>query len=178
VDAAASGNTTVGEKRVTEPLISGVPAELAEHTGFLLSKLGLATSRRFAEAMEPFGLDPRQFAVITVLAAHDGMAQQELADRLRIHPSSMVAVVDDCETAGLLARRRDPGDRRRYAIHLTAKGRSLLGRARDAATALHDEMLGELDPAEQRELHTLLLRLATAGPLSDLGARSSVSRPA
>jgi DNA-binding MarR family transcriptional regulator len=178
MEPAGSGNTAAGEKRVTEPLISGVPAELAEHTGFLLSKLGLATSRRFAEAMQPFGLDPRQFAVITVLAAHDGVAQQELAERLRIHPSSMVAVIDDCETAGLLARRRDPGDRRRYAIHLTAKGRSLLARARDAAGALHDEMFGALDLAEQQQLHKLLLRLATAGPLSDLGAHSTVSRPA
>ena len=167
-----------GDRRLTQPVIDGVPAELAEHTGFLLSKLGLATSRRFADAMEPFGLDPRQFAVITVLGAHDGVAQQELADRLKIHPSSMVAVIDDCEAAGLLERRRDPADRRRYAIHLTAKGRTLLVRARDAAAAFHVEMFGQIDPREQQELHGLLLRLASAGPLSDLGASTSVSRPA
>jgi DNA-binding MarR family transcriptional regulator len=172
------GAAAAGDRRLTEPLIRGVPAELAEHTGFLLSKLGLATSRRFAEAMSPLGLDPRQFAVITVLAAHDGVAQQELAERLRIHPSSMVAVVDDCETAGLLERRRDPGDRRRYAIHLTPKGRAVLARARDAAAALHQDMFGELDAAEQQDLHRLLLRLATTGSLSDFGTASGVSRPA
>ncbi|HWC37519.1 MAG TPA: MarR family winged helix-turn-helix transcriptional regulator [Acidimicrobiales bacterium] len=175
---AASAASAASDKRVAEPLIRGVPAELADHTGFLLSKLGRTTSRRFAEAMEPFGLDPRRFAVITVLAAHDGVAQQELAERLLIHPSSMVAVVDDCETAGLLARRRDPADRRRYAIHLTPKGRSVLARARDAAAALHREMFAELDAAEQDELHRLLLRLATTGPLSDLVAQPALSPPA
>jgi DNA-binding MarR family transcriptional regulator len=167
-----------GDKSVTEPLIRGVPAELADHTGFLLSKLGRVTSHRFAEAMEPFGLDPRQFAVITVLAAHDGVAQQELAERLLIHPSSMVAVVDDCETAGLLERRRDPADRRRYAIHLTPKGRSVLARARNAAAALHRDMFAELDAAEQADLHRLLLRLASTGPLSDLSAQPALSPPA
>jgi DNA-binding MarR family transcriptional regulator len=171
------GAPAPADKRAAQPLISGVPAELAQHTGFLLSKLGLATSRRFAEAMEPLGLDPRQFAVITVLGAHDGVAQQELADRLRIHPSSMVAVIDDCESAGLLERRRDPADRRRYAIHLTDKGRSLRVRAERAAAVLREEMFGELDEAERRTLHDLLLRLATAGPLSDLGAQAAVGQP-
>ena len=171
------GASAAGDKRVTQPLIGGVPAELAQHTGFLLSKLGLATSRRFARAMEPLGLDPRQFAVITVLGAHDGVAQQDLADRLRIHPSSMVAVIDDCESAGLLERRRDPTDRRRYAIHLTATGRSVRTRAQEVAAALRDEMFAELDERERRTLHDLLLRLASAGPLSDLGAHAAVAQP-
>jgi DNA-binding MarR family transcriptional regulator len=171
------GAPAAGDKRATQPLITGVPAELAQHTGFLLSKLGLATSRRFAETMEPLGLDPRQFAVITVLGAHDGVAQQELADRLRIHPSSMVAVIDDCESAGLLERRRDPADRRRYAIHLTAKGRSLRVRAEHVAAALREEMFAALDEHERKELHDLLLRLTRSGPLSDLGAQAAVGQP-
>jgi DNA-binding MarR family transcriptional regulator len=170
------GAAAAGDKRLTQPVISGVPADLAQHTGFLLSKLGLATSRRFADAMEPLGLDPRQFAVITVLGAHDGAAQQDLADRLRIHPSSMVAVIDDCEAAGLLERRRDPADRRRYAIHLSAKGRSLRARAQHVAAALSDEMFAELDEPERKTLHDLLLRLASAGPLSSLGAHPPVVR--
>jgi DNA-binding MarR family transcriptional regulator len=115
--------------------------------------------------------------VITVLGAHDGVAQQELADRLRIHPSSMVAVIDDCESAGLLERRRDPTDRRRYAIHLTTKGRSLRVRAEHVAAALREEMFAELDEHERRTLHDLLLRLTRSGPLSDLGAQAAVGQP-
>jgi DNA-binding MarR family transcriptional regulator len=171
------GAPAASDNRVTQAVIGGVPAELAQHTGFLLSKLGLATSRRFAEALEPLGLHPRQFAVITVLGAHDGVAQQELADRLRIHPSSMVAVIDDCESAGLLERRRDPADRRRYAIHLTAKGRSMRVHAQEAAAALREEMFAELDATERRTLHDLLLRLASAGALSDLGAQAPPGQP-
>jgi len=169
--------SAAANKRLNQPVISGIPAELAQHTGFLLSKLGQATSRRFAGAMEEFGLDPRQFAVITVLGAHDGVAQQELAERLHIHPSSMVAVIDDCEAADLLERRRDPADRRRYAIHLTPKGRSLRVRARQAAAALSEEMFAELDEPERKTLHELLLRLASSGPLSGLGAPTPVAQP-
>ncbi|HEY1635592.1 MAG TPA: hypothetical protein VGF64_12600, partial [Acidimicrobiales bacterium] len=87
------------------------------------------------------------------------------------------AVIDDCEAAGLLERRRDPADRRRYAIHLTDKGRSLRARAQQTAAALREEMFAELDEAERRTLHDLLLRLASAGPLSDLGAHAAVGQP-
>jgi hypothetical protein len=38
-------------------------------------------------------------------------------------------------------------------------------------------MFAELDATERRTLHDLLLRLASAGALSDLGAHAPVGQP-
>lgn len=152
------------------PLIAGVPPALAGHTGFLLSKLGSAISRRFADALEPLGLTRRQFAVLATLAGAEGASQHELGGRLRIDPSSMVAVIDDCERAGLLERRRDGADRRRYSVYLTDQGCSRLERAQQAAATVQHDSLAALDRTQRAQLHGLLERLAATGPLATLGA--------
>ncbi len=57
----------------------------------------------------------------------------------------MVLVVDDLENLGLIERQRDPGDRRRYALRLTDRGRAKLAEANevDAVRAEVVDVLGE-----------------------------------
>ena len=78
----------------------------------------------FAAALEPLGLRPPHFGVLTLIDAHPGSAQQELVERSLIDPSSMVAVIDELEELGLAERRAHPGDRRKHAVHLTADGQA------------------------------------------------------
>jgi DNA-binding MarR family transcriptional regulator len=80
-----------------------------------------------------------------------------------------VAIIDDFERAGIAERRRDPTDRRRYAIHLSRKGKALLARAREAAQAAEEALLADLDADERRVLHLLLVKVSrtvgrTPGP--------------
>ncbi len=138
---------------------------LPNRTTFLLSKLGQGTGRLFSEAMAPLGLRPPQFGVLNILDRFEGASQQAIGERLGIDPSSMVGVIDDCEAAGLAERRRDPADRRRHAVYLTAKGRETLAAARAAARRLQDEVLAPLDAEERATLLELLERLAAEGPL-------------
>src|SRR3954467_14409122 len=109
------------------------PAELGQFTGFLMNYLGTRSGRRFAEALEPFGLHPRHFGVMTVLDARPGTTQQELADNSQVDRSSMVAVLDELEAHGLAERRPDPDDRRKRSIHLTEEGRAQRERMRAVA---------------------------------------------
>jgi MarR family transcriptional regulator, organic hydroperoxide resistance regulator len=143
-----------------------VPPEIMESSAFLLSKLGLAIRGRFREAMEPLGLHPRHYSVMASLA-HGAASQQELVDRLRIDPSTMVSVIDYLEQAGLAVRRRDRADRRRYAIDLTDAGARLLARANAIAREHTESVLAPLDAEQRERLHELLLRLATAGHLPE-----------
>lgn len=152
------------------PLIAGVPPDLADHLGFLLSKLGTATRRHFAEALSVIGITARQFAVLMALGAREGLSQHALGERLRIDPSSMVTVIDDCEAAGLAERRPDPKDRRRRAVHLTDAGRSRLAEAQQVARRVNAELFAPLDETQRAHLHQLLTTLATTGPLSSLGS--------
>ena len=63
----------------------------------------------------------------------------------------MVKVIDELESFGLAERRIDPDDRRKRAVHLTARGRKTLARARVAAQATADDVFGPLDAKELRE---------------------------
>src|SRR4051794_36790463 len=136
------------------------PEPLASAPGFLLSWNGHRSAHEFAAALEPLGLRPPHFGVLTLIDAHPGCAQQELVDGSLIDPSSMVAVIDELEELGLAERRAPPGDRRKHAVHLTAGGRRTLQQAREVAIATAKQMFAPLSAAEVETLRRLLRKLA------------------
>ncbi len=136
------------------------PEPLASAPGFLLSWNGQRMAHKFAAALAPLGLRPPHFGVMTLIDSHPGCAQKELVTRSLIDPSSMVAVVDELEQMGLAERRRHAEDRRKHAVHLTARGRSTLQRARGSAMKMAQEVFAPLDPRELETLRRLLRKLA------------------
>ena len=143
----------------------GAPFALADDLGLILSRLGTVTRLRLADALAPLGLTMRQFAVLRALEANQGLSQAALGERLQIDASSIVLVLDDCQTAGWTERRADPSDRRRYALHLTPAGRRMTLRARDAASKAQEQLFAPLSPEQRSELSGLLNLLATSGPM-------------
>lgn len=127
--------------------------------GFLISQLGFVSSMGFVEALQPLGIDPRQWTLLRYVAESEGQSQQALAERLALPPSRMVAIVDSLEEAGLLERRPAPDDRRVRALHLTARGRRVLARATDVALAHEAKLCEELDEEERERLIDLLQKL-------------------
>jgi MarR family transcriptional regulator, lower aerobic nicotinate degradation pathway regulator len=136
------------------------PEPLASAPGFLLSWNGQRTAHVFAATLEPLGLRPPHFGVLTLIDSHPGCAQQELVDRSLIDPSSMVAVIDELEELGLAERRAHPGDRRKHAVHLTASGQQTLQQARKLAIETAKEMFAPLSAEEVETLRVLLRKLA------------------
>lgn len=133
---------------------------MGDYTGFLLNWVGARSRERFAQAMEEMDLRPQQFAAMVVIEANPGMAQQNLVEATNIDPSTMVAMLDALEQAGLAERRPHPTDRRKRALHLTTSGKRKLAAAREAAQVVGRETFGALEPAEAAELHRLLRKLA------------------
>ena len=128
--------------------------------GFLLSQIGFVSARRFHQAMSALDLEPRQFLLLRFVARLEGRSQQAVGEILNIPPSRMVALIDDLEQRGFLERRANPADRRARALHLTAAGRRMLGRAMRRATE-HEQTIGAtLSAEERRELVRLLQALA------------------
>ena len=136
------------------------PEPLASAPGFLLSWNGQHMAARFAQALEPLGLRPPHFGVLTLIDSHPGSAQQELVTRSLIDASSMVAVIDELEAMGLAERRRHPQDRRKHAVYLTAQGKRTLSRARKAAVEMAADVFAPLDAGELETLRRLLRKLA------------------
>jgi DNA-binding MarR family transcriptional regulator len=138
------------------------PEPLASAVGFLLSWNGRRMAHRFAEGLQPLGLRPPHFGVLSLIAAQPGCAQHEIVERSMIDPSSMVRVIDELEEMGLAERRIDPEDRRRRAVHLSPAGKRKLEQARRVAAATVDEVLAPLDDDERETLRSLLRKLAGA----------------
>jgi DNA-binding MarR family transcriptional regulator len=138
------------------------PEPLASAPGFLLSWNGQRSAYRFAAALEPLGLRPPHFGVLTLIDSAPGSTQRELVERSMIDPSSMVAVLDELEELGLAERRPNPADRRKHAMYLTVKGRKTLSRARERAIATAKEIFGPLSADEVETLRRLLRKLAGA----------------
>jgi DNA-binding MarR family transcriptional regulator len=132
--------------------------EATRSAGYLLMKAGIHASRLVEEALGSVALNAREYLVLTYLAEQP-LSQQELSRRLGIDPTLVVGIVDVLEERELLARQRDPDDRRRYAVTLTAAGRKVLTKATKATAAAEDQLLAPLGAGEREELRGILLRV-------------------
>jgi DNA-binding MarR family transcriptional regulator len=127
--------------------------------GFAISTSGYAVARRFRQILAPLELEPREFALMRAVGACEGRSQQAIGEQLQIPASRMVSVVDALEARGLLERRQNQQDRRARALHLTAEGRSLLGRAFAVAAEHERDLCAELGEHEREQLLDLLQRV-------------------
>ena len=132
----------------------------------LIHHLERVARRRFEIAIEPTGLRPRHVQALTILRDHGAMTQGALGDALRLDPANLVGLLNELEQRALLARRRDPTDRRRHIVELSPTGRAALTSAESALASVQDDVLSGLDDDERCTLHTLLLR-ATAKQIAN-----------
>jgi MarR family transcriptional regulator for hemolysin len=59
----------------------------------------------------------------------EGLRQRTLAEHMGLEGQSLVRLLDQLESAGLVVRRDDPSDRRAKALYLTDAGRKLAEQA-------------------------------------------------
>lgn len=76
------------------------------------------------------GLSATQFMVVNVLNPAGPITAVELAERLNVHPATIVRTLDGLEERKLISRARNPEDRREVHVTLTARGRELRNSAR------------------------------------------------
>ena len=126
----------------------------------LLAHLGRVAKRRFTDALEPTGLNGPQAFALMQLRNLGPISQQELAETLDLDPSKLVALLNELESDGLAERRRDPGDRRRHIVEISARGKTRLADAEQAMAAFEERFFAGLAPEERMQLQTLLDRLA------------------
>jgi DNA-binding MarR family transcriptional regulator len=140
--------------------LPGPPKELLTSASFLLKRLGFAVKERMMDALEDTGLSGYHHAVLALLDEEPRETQAMVADALGYDRSHLVGLLDELEEKGLIARRRDPGDRRRHLVSLTPAGAKALARLREIAKGVDDDFFKPLDAAERKQLKSLLARLA------------------
>jgi DNA-binding MarR family transcriptional regulator len=137
-----------------------VAKELVKSNGFLLARMGVGFKMKAVALFEQEGFEHYDYAVLAILAEGTPETQATIAGALNVDPSRLVAVLDSLEQRGLVGRQRDPHDRRRHVVSITADGKRVLGRLRELTKKLEDEYFAPLDADERQALRALLQRLA------------------
>jgi DNA-binding MarR family transcriptional regulator len=138
----------------------GSTAELAELFTHTARRLRRGSSAQLA----PLGLTYGQARALRLVAdAGRPLRMADLAAQLEVVPRSATAMADALETAGLVVRSNDPGDRRSVLVSLTATGTRLVDRLDRARRRSAEEVFGGLAPSERAELRKLLGGLCARG---------------
>jgi DNA-binding MarR family transcriptional regulator len=127
--------------------------------GLLLALLGHEAMRRLRAAHEAHNLKPRQFQILGLLHDHGRLAQRDLMKAMGVDPSILVTLLNPLEADGLVARERDPGDRRRHLVTLTAAGERQLASASRAQKETEDAIFASLDDDQREHLRNALITL-------------------
>ena len=140
----------------------------AKHSSvaFLLAQIGASAARDFAKALIPLNFSPPDAGILRLLGRSPGISQQELAKRLDMHASRLVAVIDELEKRGLVTREPNPADRRVYSLRLTQAGNEALAAIGRVARAHNESICTGLDHNEREQLGTLLEKLAAQQALA------------
>src|SRR3954464_781546 len=145
-----------------DPATTASASVLDEHRsspGLLLALLGQEAMRRLRAAHTAHNLKPRQFQILGLLHDHGGLAQRELMQTMDVDPSILVTLLNPLEADGLVARERDPIDRRRHLVTLTRAGERRLASASRAQKETEDALFASLDDDQREQLRALLLAL-------------------
>jgi DNA-binding MarR family transcriptional regulator len=143
------------------------PQSIQNEVAFLLAQVGGQAAQRFAAALAPLKFTPPESGILRLLSRTPGISQQELAGRLGMHASRLVALIDALEERGLVNREANAADRRIYSLHLSSAGIDALAAIGRVARAHNEAMCAALDAKEREQLAVLLKKVAAQQGLAE-----------
>ncbi|HWU58912.1 MAG TPA: MarR family transcriptional regulator [Microbacteriaceae bacterium] len=137
---------------------------LNDRLGYLLKHAQLRFAQLSAEALLPYGVTGRQCAILATIDGEGLLSQQDVAQLLKVDRTTMVALIDELETAGLVLRRTHPDDRRKNVVELTPAGRDSLRSADAARHRAETRFLASLSDAQAEAFRNALRALVDVDP--------------
>jgi DNA-binding MarR family transcriptional regulator len=117
------------------------------------------------EALKPFDLTSTQYNVLRILrgAEPNGLCGREVGERLITPLPDVPRLLDRMTEAGLVARKRDPDDRRHVTARITPRGLRLLDEVQPAMEAIERRRTRALGRDQIQDLldHLDLVRSGT-----------------
>jgi MarR family transcriptional regulator for hemolysin len=128
--------------------------------GMLVARVGKALDRAFDEALAAAGGTRPTWLILLAVKSGAGTTQTELAKHVGISGPTLIHHLDRLESTALVARTRDPANRRPYTITLTPAGDELFVRLRDAAVAFDRRLRDGISDRKIAELRGVLAALS------------------
>lgn len=100
-----------------------------------------------------------QGKILFILMKEGEMTQKDLQERLGIQAGSISEIVLKLQAKGLIERKKDEKDKRRFKLTITQQGRTHLDEKRKYHMEQEKSLFDELTLEEQAQLQTLLLKV-------------------
>jgi len=130
--------------------------------GMTLWETTTLVMRAFDKVLAEHGGNRPVWFVFLALDDGEHHTQRELAQAVGIKESTLTHHLNALEQRGLVARQRDPHDRRVQVIEFTGEGRRVFIAMKKAAIAYEQKVRGALGDDGVKALRTSLLALAEA----------------
>jgi DNA-binding MarR family transcriptional regulator len=154
-------------KSLHNPSFSERPAD-ADDAVERLFELAVLLADGMERGLVERGLTRARAELLWRLGRAGPMTQRDLSRALACTPRNVTGLVDGLESAGLIARRPHPTDRRATLVTLTERGGRAAARMQDDYRELAMRLFADLDPtALQRfvaDVDRILERLRGAAP--------------
>lgn len=132
---------------------------LEDFVGYNLKRAYVIISADFRLALGEEGLAPRVFSALALIVQLPRITQSDLARKLGIERSGLVAIIDDLERRGYVTREPVLNDRRVQALAPTQAGKAAYQQAEEAVKAHEEELLTCLTAQETQTLIRLLRKI-------------------
>lgn len=129
--------------------------------GFSLHDVARMMRRDFDRRAREQGLTRARWQVLWYLARREGIYQAALAELLNVAPISLTRQLDRLEEEGLVERRTDPDDRRRYRLYLTDQAQPALENLHRLAEQTRRRALAGLEKNDIEALQRVLSVMRT-----------------
>lgn len=103
-----------------------------------------------------------QFGVIEALYHLGPLCQKDIGDKILKTSGNITLVIDNLEKRKLVKREKDPDDRRRMTVRLTASGHELIEKIFPDHSKIAHKVFSVLEPKELLSLSVLLKKLGKA----------------
>jgi DNA-binding MarR family transcriptional regulator len=168
VGATASRRTRAAgeDATATDADVSGREVDygpLDARLGYWLRRAQVAVFRDFFATFEAHDVRPAQYSILTVIERNPGLRQGAVGEALGVKRANVVAMIDELERRKLLRRDPCPGDRRSWALMLTAKGSRLTAELHALSERHERRLIDAIGPEAYGALFRPLRTLARLG---------------
>jgi DNA-binding MarR family transcriptional regulator len=127
--------------------------------GYNARRAALSIIEVFLQRMQPYGLRPVDFSVLSVIAHNPGVTSRQLCSSLSILPPNFVTLLSTLDKRELVQRTAHPHDRRAQSLYLTEQGQKLMRDAEQTAAHLEADATARLSTGERKTLIKLLQKV-------------------
>jgi DNA-binding MarR family transcriptional regulator len=157
----AANPRTLAQRRAAapKPYYTAETYSADDSVGYLIGALRTRMSRALDLGLRKHGFTAAQWPIIRAVADGETPIAADLCRRLDYDTGSMTRMLNRLEEKGVIVREGDRDDRRVVRLRMTAAGRRLYPKLRDAAIEMLNRLVEGFEAEEVQDVHRQLRRM-------------------